>query len=161
VDAEHSDKEGQQGSDHTVAGFGVAHDEESSTAFGTFPVTGFGFSAAIGAVIYAEAPFIIALFAGIFLVCQFCAAISAKHKIYTFLFTWGYDTIFLYKKQLFLCKTLERMVYFWVKTGRMEKELTEILQIGNRILLTGLHLSGMIRAFQKGGIQHETNCNDS
>jgi hypothetical protein len=43
----------------------------------------------------------------------------------------------------------------------MEKELAENLQIGNRILLTGFGSSGMIRAFQKGGIEHETNCIDS
>ena len=87
MDAEHSDKEGQQGSDHTVAGFGVAHNEEGRLAFGAFSCPGFGLSAAIGAIVYAEAALIITLLAGIFLVTQLSAAISAKHKYTSFPFS--------------------------------------------------------------------------
>jgi hypothetical protein len=84
MDAEHSNKESQQGSDHTVAGLGVAHDKEGRLAFGAFSCPCFSLSAAIGAIVYAKATLIITLFAGIFLVTQLSATISAKHKIHAF-----------------------------------------------------------------------------
>ena len=59
---------------------------QNRLAFGTFSCPGFGLSAAIGAIVYAEATLIVTLLAGIFLVTQLSAAISAKHMIHTFLF---------------------------------------------------------------------------
>ena len=86
VDAEHSDEEGHQSGGNTAAGLGVAHNEEGRAALGAFSCPGFGLSAAIGAVVDTKATPVVTLLAGIFLICQFCAAISAKHKTHTFLF---------------------------------------------------------------------------
>lgn len=86
VNAEHAEEEGHQRGGNTAAGLGVTHDEEGRAALGAFSCPGFGLSAAIGAVVDTKATLVVTLLAGIFLICQFSAAISAKHKIHTFLF---------------------------------------------------------------------------
>ena len=84
MNAEHTQKESQQGSHESAAGLGVAQDEEGAAAIGAFSGTGLGFRAAVGSVVGAEAPDKVALGAGFIFFAQLDAAISAIHKVPTF-----------------------------------------------------------------------------